>query len=137
MDIGDSSDILAKLTEEHIEIGVVGTTVDKKVFASEELGHDKILMVTRKGHHWCRRADISLEDLLREPIIRSKKCSGTNDVVDAALSHHGIKSGDLRVCATISGNGAIKQLVLGDCGVAFISEMAVREELKHGKLCSS
>ncbi len=134
VEIGDSREILAKLLEEHIEIGIVGTTADDKQFISEALGHDMILLVARKGHNWCGRSEIQLEELLTEPIIMREKGSGTNDVVAAALRQHGLKAGDLLVCSTISSSEAIRQAVLAGCGVAFVSEMAVREELKSGEL---
>ncbi|MDD2898308.1 MAG: selenium metabolism-associated LysR family transcriptional regulator [Desulfuromonadaceae bacterium] len=136
VEIGDSGEILAKLMDERIEIGIVGSAVNEKQFTSEPLGYDEILLVVRNGHHWCGRAEIHAEELLREPIIMREKGSGTNDVVDAALRQLGIKVSDLRVCATISSSEAVKQAVLADCGVAFISELAVREELKLGKLVS-
>lgn len=134
VDIGDSSEILAKLRDEQIEVGIVGTAADDKQFTSEALGHDVILLVARKGHDWCGRAEVQPEELLREPIILREKGSGSNDVVDAALRPHGLKTGDLPVCCTISSSEAIRQAVLAGCGVAFVSEMAVREELKQGEL---
>lgn len=136
VEIGDSKEILAKLLEEHIEVGLVGTTADEKLFKSEPLGHDVILLVARKGHHLSGRATVLPEELLTEPIIMREKGSGTNDVVAAALRQHGIKTGDLAVRAVLSSSEAIKQAVLADCGVAFISEMAVHNELKQGELVS-
>lgn len=133
-EIGDSSEILAKLMEERIEIGIIGSKSDDKLFSSEAIGHDDILLVVRKGHHWCGRAEVQPEDLLSEPMIMREKGSGTNNVVESALKLHGIKLSDLTVSATISSSEAIKQALLANCGVAFISEMAVREELKQGKL---
>jgi DNA-binding transcriptional LysR family regulator len=133
-EIGDSSEILAKLTEEQIEIGIVGSTVNEKQFTTEALGHDVILLVARKDHPWCKRSDVQTEELLTVPIVMREKGSGTNDVVDAALRQCGIRQSDLRVCTTISSSEAIKQAVLAGCGVAFISEMAVCGDLKLGEL---
>jgi len=133
-EIGDSSEILAKLAGEHIEIGIVGTTVDDTQFTAEALGHDVILLVARKGHSWCGRSDIQVEELLTQPVIMREKGSGTNDVVTAVLRQHGIKAGDVMISTTISSSEAIKQAVLAGCGMAFISEMAVREELEQGML---
>lgn len=133
-EIGDSSEILAKLAEERIELGIIGSTANEKQFTTEALGHDLILLVARKGHPWCGRTTVQPNELLSEPIIMREKGSGTNDVVDAALRLHGIKASDLTVCTTISSSEAIKQTVLAGCGVAFISEMAVRGELKLGEL---
>lgn len=100
------------------------------------LGQDEILLVARKGHHWCGRGGITPEDLFREPLIIREKGSGTNDVVAAALRKHGLKTSDLMVSATLSSSEAIKQAILAGCGGAFISEMAVRQELKQGELVS-
>ena len=134
VEIGDSSEILAKLFNEHIEIGVIGTAADNKLFTSVALGHDLILLVARKGHAWSGRTVVRPDELLTVPIIMREKGSGTNDVVVAALRQHGVKTEDLKVSLTISSSEAVKQAVLADCGVAFVSEMAVREELKQGEL---
>lgn len=108
--------------------------MDNKQFRSEALGHDLILFVARKGHPWSGRSAVQPDELLTVPIIMREKGSGTNDVVAAALRQHGVKTEELKVSATISSSEAIKQAVLADCGVAFVSEMAVREELKKGEL---
>jgi DNA-binding transcriptional LysR family regulator len=63
-----------------------------------------------------------------------EKGSGTYDAVDEALRQYGIKTRDLIVSTTMSSSEAVKQAVLADCGVAFVSEMAVREDLKQGEL---
>jgi DNA-binding transcriptional LysR family regulator len=134
VEIADSSEILAKLLGEHIELGIVGTTADDKLFTSEALGNDLILLVAHKGHCWSGRTAVHPDELLTVPILMREKGSGTNDVVTAALRQQGVRTGDLQVCATLSSSEAIKQAVLADCGVAFISEMAVRQELKQGEL---
>jgi len=134
VEIGDSRQILAKLVEERIEMGIVGTTADDKLFTSEALGHDVILLVARKGHHWCGRTVVQLEELLTEPIIMREKGSGTHDVVNAALRQFGIKTSDLMVSTTMSSSEAVIQAALAGCGVAFVSEMAVRGDLKRGEL---
>jgi len=136
VEIGDSREILASLLEEHIEIGIIGTMTDDTHCAVETLGHDEILLVVRKGHPWCGRGAIELAELVTEPIIMREKGSGTNDVVEAALKQHGIKHSDLQICTTISSSEAMKQAVLVGCGVAFISELAIREELRNGELVS-
>jgi DNA-binding transcriptional LysR family regulator len=134
VEIGDSCEILAKLADERIEIGIIGTSADEKLFTSEPCSHDEILLVAGKGHRWCGRTDVQPAELVSEPIVMREKGSGTTAVVSAALRQQGIKTGDLTVCTTISSSEATKQAVLAGCGVAFISEMAVREELKLGEL---
>jgi DNA-binding transcriptional LysR family regulator len=136
VEIGDSSEILAWLVDESIEIGIVGTAADDKRFATETLGHDEILLVARKGHRWCGPKSVQLDALVTEPVIMREKGSGTSDAVAGALREQGITVNDLLVCATLSSSEAVKQAVLAKCGVAFISEMAVRGELKRGELVS-
>ena len=136
VEIGDSSDILARLIDENIEIAIVGAAADDKRFTTEALGCDEIILVVRKGHPWCGRKSVQLEELLKEPIVMREKGSGTSDAVSAALRQQGIAPGDLSACATLPGSEAIKQAVLAECGIAFISELAVRGELKRGELVS-
>jgi len=136
VDIGDSREILEKLTAEEIEIGIIGTTAEQPRVSSTALGEDKILLVARKGHDWCGCSDISTEDLLKEPIVLREEGSGTHAAVDTALRQIGVNSGSLKVAATLSSSEAIKQAVLAGCGVAFISEMAVSKELQQGELLS-
>lgn len=134
VEIADSSEVLARLIDEYIEIGIVGTTADDKRFTSETLGHDKILLVARKGHRWCGRSAVLMKELLEEPIILREKGSGTSDAVNEVLWQQGIKPDCLQVCTALSSSEAVKQAVLEGCGVAFISEMAVCGELLRGEL---
>lgn len=134
VETGDSSEMLARLSDESIEIAIVGTAADDKRFTTETLGHDEILLVARAGHPWGGRKTVQLEELLAEPIVMREKGSGTSDAVNAALREQGITPDDLAVRATLPGSEAIKQAVLAECGVAFISEMAVRGELQRGEL---
>jgi DNA-binding transcriptional LysR family regulator len=131
---GDSSEILAMLAEESIEIAIVGTVPDDKRFTAEELGHDEILLVAWAGHPWCGRAAVRVEELLAEPIVMRENGSGTSAAVHGALRQQGIRPDDLLACATLPGSEAVKQAVLAEGGVAFISEMAVRGELRRGEL---
>ena len=136
VEIGDSSEILARLIDESIEIGIVGATTDDKRFTAETLGHDEILLVAWKGHRWCGRETVPLEELLKEPIIMREQGSGTSDAVAGTLRQYGVSLDDLVACVTLPGSEAVKQAALEECGVAFISEMAVRGELKRGELVS-
>jgi DNA-binding transcriptional LysR family regulator len=134
VEIGDSSEILARLGDESIEIAIVGTAADDKRLTAEPLGHDEILLVARAGHPWCGRDSVQLHELLTEPIIMREKGSGTSDAVSVALRQQGISPDDLSVSTTLPGSEAVKQAVLAQCGVAFISELAVRGELQRGEL---
>jgi DNA-binding transcriptional LysR family regulator len=134
VDIGDSSEILARLGDESIEICIVGTAPDDKRFSAETLGHDEILLVAWQGHRWCGCDGVQLDELLKEPVIMREKGSGTSDAVAGALRQQGVSLDDLVACVTLPGSEAVKQAALEECGVAFISEMAVRGELKRGEL---
>jgi LysR family transcriptional regulator, low CO2-responsive transcriptional regulator len=136
VEIGDSRQVLAQLSQEKIEVGIVGAIADAAEFTSEALGYDEILLVVGQGHPWSGCRMIELEKLKREPLIMREKGSGTSDAVICALGGRGIKQEELQVCATISSSEAIKQAVLSGCGAAFISEMAVRGELMRGELVS-
>lgn len=135
-DIGVSREILSKLQGGYIEIGIIGTVADNREFTCEALGEDTILLVVRRGHPWSGRTGIYPEELLAEPMALRGKGSGSNDAAALELQKHGINMADLQVAATLSTSEAVRQSVLAGCGAAFISELAVRQELRQGVLVS-
>lgn len=131
---GDSQETVARLLAEEVEIGIVGKTVDESLFNAQTLGDDRIILVAKAGHSWCNKKYITETELYNEPYIMRESGSGTNDVVETVLKENGMRLKNLKVCATFTSSESVKQAVLAGCGVAFISEMAIGEELKQKKL---
>jgi DNA-binding transcriptional LysR family regulator len=129
--MGDSAAVLEQLTEGMVEVAVLGSPVTDKRVIGEAIGHDRIILVAPARHHW---QQINPVELLGEPMIMREAGSGTGSVVNGALQQAGIDSADLNAGVVLGSSEAVKQAVLAGCGVAFISEVAVRGELKAGIL---
>ena len=129
--VGDSATVLEQVVEGAVELGVLGSTVTDRRIDGEAIGHDRIILVAPASHRW---QSIKPEELAGEPLVMREPGSGTGAVVHDALSDHGIRPADLAIGVVVDSSEAVKQAVLAGCGVAFLSEVAVRWELAAGTL---
>jgi DNA-binding transcriptional LysR family regulator len=131
---GDSSDVVAQLEREEIEIGVVGTRFANQRVVFTPLGHDRLGLIVPASHRWCDRREIQLKDLADEPFITREPGSGTRKTVEEALRGAGIDPRALIVRAGFGSNEAVKNAVAQGVGVAFVSELSVQKDVKSGDL---
>jgi len=129
--MGDSATALEKLASGLVEVAVLGSPVNDKRVAGEAIGHDRIILVALPGHRWQR---ISPLELAGEPLVMREPGSGTGAVVQGGLLAAGCDPATLMAGVVLESSEAVKQAVLAGCGVAFISEVAVRGELAAGML---
>jgi DNA-binding transcriptional LysR family regulator len=114
-----------------VEVAVLGSPVADRRIEGEAIGHDRIVLVAPAAHRWQR---ISLAELAGEPLVLREAGSGTGAVVGDAMRAGGIAPADLAIALVAGSSEAVKQAVLAGCGVAFVSELAVRSELATGIL---
>lgn len=124
------------LLAEEAEIGVCGMPVTDRHLHGEPVGQDRIVLVAPASHRWSGFKSITLADLESEPLIVREDGSGTGKVVHDALIRGGIGVDRMVQRMVINSSEGVKQALLAGCGVAFLSEIAVRDELAAGALCA-
>jgi DNA-binding transcriptional LysR family regulator len=129
--IADSAAVLEYLARGAVEIGVFGCPVKDERLQGEVIGQDRIILIAPADHPW---RHIQLAELVQEPLILREAGSGSGRAVEAALRHNGVEMAALRAAMELSSSEAVRQAVLAGCGVAFISEVAVRGDLAAGTL---
>ncbi len=129
--MGDSATALEQLATGLVEVALLGSPVRDKRLDWEAIGHDRIILVAPTAHRWY---EITLADLAGEPLVMREAGSGTESVVRGALLAAGSDLGALQARVVLGSSEAVKQAVLAGCGVAFLSEVAVRNELAAGTL---
>ena len=127
--MGDSAAVLGQLAAGLVELAVFGNPVADRRIDGEAIGHDRIILAVPAAHRWQR---IMPAELAEEPLIGREAGSGTGAVVQAALRRAGVDPATLETVVELGSSEAIRQAVLAGCGVAFISEVAVRSELAAG-----
>jgi LysR family transcriptional regulator, transcriptional activator of the cysJI operon len=78
---------------------------------------------------------IPIQDLKEYPMIGREAGSGTRNAFESALKKmEGISSSELKMVAELTDTQAIKEAIKNDMGIAYISKMAVTDELAHGTI---
>ena len=82
--------------------------------------------------HYKQQKEISLTELLREPLILREK--GSKKMADNFLAHSGISEDELQIIARVNDQEAIKNLVASGMGISIISEKAAQNFLQEKRL---
>lgn len=131
---GDSREIVEKLAREEIELGIVGVRFDDAAFTFTPIHGDAIGLVAGIRHRWSGGKGIEIGELAQEPMVVREAGSGTGRTVSDALAAAGLPASHLKIVACLGSNEAVKHAVAKEVGVAFVSEVSIREELAHKQL---
>ncbi len=128
---GSTREALGMLSEDRVELAVVGGKPDRE-FACEEVAVDRIVLVTAPQES--RQKPLTLEDLTEIPLVQREAGSGTRLAAESALSRVGVDPRTLKVVAHLGSSEAIRRAVLGGAGYSFISMLAVKSDIADGAL---
>lgn len=117
----------------NLDLGLVEGPVHAKELRVETFMEDELYLLCAPTHHWIKagRKTISLVEVRSEPMILREKGSGTREVVENLMAEHNLL---LNPSHILSNTEAIKKAVMSNLGVAFISKLAVREEMNMERL---
>jgi len=132
MDVGPRTDLVQRLRERQIDIGVIGELPAEEDIVSSPLQPDRLVPI------WGAESPlvsgrITLERWLQEPFIASERGSGTREAVDRWAAERG---SPLRPAMELSTMEAIKSCVSQGLGVGILPEDAVAMELEQGTILS-
>ena len=132
--IGDSQTVVDWVVDGRVELGVVGARLPQRGLEFQDLSPDEEVVVIPAGHPWQGRAQVTLEELVREPLLTRERGSGTRAAFESALERAGVDLGTLRIAGEMGSNQAIKQAVKAGMGITVLSRIAVEEESRQGVL---
>jgi DNA-binding transcriptional LysR family regulator len=130
--IANSRVIEERVRADQVDFGVVGGHVlgpGEQCVAAGLV--DELVLVVSPRHPWARRGSASPRDVARERLLVREEGSATRQVMERALQHAGITP-----VATMELNHteAIKQCVMAELGVAFVSGYAIGAEVRARQL---
>jgi DNA-binding transcriptional LysR family regulator len=129
---GDSREIIRLVQENHVEFGVVGGRFSADNVSFQELLRDQIILV---GHQQQQQdTAVSVQQLPEIPLIIREQGSGTRQALEDSLQKVGLQLRNLRIVAELGSTEAVLRAVLCGAGSAFVSKLAVRQELHNGTL---
>lgn len=135
LSISSSSEIARRVVEGDLELGVVGAPGGPKTLLFEKLWRDELVLVVPSSHRWAGRSSIALSELPEGPFIAREPGSGTREILDRHIEHHGSTSlEDLDLAAELGSSTAVKNAILSSLGVSVLSSRAVEDEVESGRL---
>ena len=133
---GDSTAVHRMLQSGSIQLGVVGTVLDREHLVYHRLALDHLVLVTPNTPEYqaLQARGVYGSTLLDRPLIFRSAGSGTQITVDRYLSEHGFDSERLQVIARVETNEGVLELVAQQMGCSILSELAVQDAVHAGKV---
>ncbi|NOQ40876.1 MAG: LysR family transcriptional regulator [Desulfuromusa sp.] len=134
MRIGDSREVLDELRSGQVELGVVGGRVDDEIYSYESLLKDQLVMIVGPDHPLKERHSISIKELMEERFIVREDGSGTYQALQKAFLSVGMDPESFNIIARLGSNDAVRRAVAAGLGCAFVSDLSIQNNLRHGEL---
>ena len=131
--IGNTSELLAKLSLGEIDFAIVEGNVAKSQYDYLVYSQNKYIPVCNRDYCF-QKIPEELKDLLSERIFVRENGSGTREILEKNLETRNLILEDFRYVVEIGGMNAIKEMVISGCGITFLYETAVIKELESGIL---
>lgn len=134
MRIMNTSEIVEEIAHHGLAFGLVEAPTDDPAVMTEPVMNDELVLVAPVGHPFASREEVTLAEVLREPLVLRESGSGTRQVMVEELERHGIREEQLRIVSDFGSNGAVKSAVEAGLGLSFLSIWAIKNESALGLL---
>jgi DNA-binding transcriptional LysR family regulator len=126
---GNSFEMERQLEENFIDIALVENITSHPGISYKDFLDDELIIVTGKSSVYARRNSISIDDLIKIPLVLREHGSGTLDVIKETLTLHNINIDELNTLIHLGSTESIKNFLQDFDGLAIVSEKAVTNEL--------
>jgi len=129
--IGTTDQILEKLLQNVLDMGVVGGPIEDRRFVVEPICTDELVLVSAPSHPIASLATVTLKDLGGVPFVVPEAGSRTRQLVERKLREAGVP---LRIAMQLPGTEGVKKAVEAGLGIGVVSRYAVETERLAGTL---
>lgn len=132
--VQNTSHVAAALYDGQVDLGLIEGAADVAGLDTEWLRDDELVVIVPAGHRLADGDEVDFDDLAAVPFVARERGSGSRQVAEAALRAAAHAPERLSVVAELSGIEPIKASVEAGLGVAIVSALTVRRELREGTL---
>lgn len=126
IEIGDSRDIVRKVLEQEIGLGLVGTIFPNPRLSYQKLVSDELVLIAPPAHPLAKEKRVSLKEATKYPFLIREAGSGTLKTFQQELEKQGISLKELEVVIELGSTQAILTAVEAGLGVSVVSRWAAR-----------
>ncbi|MEY8391791.1 LysR family transcriptional regulator [Lachnospiraceae bacterium] len=129
--VKNTESLLKMLEAGEIEFAVVEGRFDKSAYSCRLVSKENFIGICGGDFYekYCKRGGIPMEVLFENRLIVREKGSGTRGILEQFLQAHNQSLDKFKNRFEVSNMGAIRRLVAGNCGISFLYEAAVEQEL--------
>lgn len=132
--ISDTREVIKKVMDNEVEVGAVGAKDGEEKLVFTKLASDRLVLIMSPDRKWFKRDVITLDELKGVPFILRESGSGTRTIAMQKLKKMGIGEEELNIVMELGSTTAVKKAVECGVGVSFVSERAVKTEIKMALL---
>jgi len=129
--IGTTDQILEKLLQNVLDMGVVGGPIEDRRFVAEPICTDELVLIAAPSHPVASLGKVTLKDLGGVPFVVPEAGSRTRQLVERRLREAGVP---LRIAMQLPGTEGVKRAVEAGLGIGMVSRYAVEAEFLAGVL---
>lgn len=133
MEVANTQELLSRLESGAIDFALVEGFFKKKEYDFLHYSTENYIAVCSSSYIFDKEPKV-VEDLFGERLLLREQGSGTREILERFLDSQNYGIQDFAKMAEIGNLHTIKELAKAGCGITFLYEIAVKEELKQGKL---
>ena len=131
---GNTEQIEAALKRSEIDLGIIEGFSKRQNFRYIEFLKDEIVLVAKSAHPLAKKGEVTLEELMVQPLLLREKGSGTLEVIEHYLKQLGCSLADFNVEMHFGSTEGIKNYILNSNSMAFLSVQSILKELSRNEL---
>jgi len=129
VEVLDSLQVIDVVGAGKYEVGFCGTPPEGHELESFRIGEDEIVLIVFPEHPFARREQVSLDEVMEEPLIYREKTSGTQKSLESKLHEMGYNPEHFAPRLVLGTTQAVVSAVEVEAGLAFISSLAIRKSI--------
>lgn len=131
----DSGSVIDGLLDGQFDVGMTGMTAEREDLTFIPFCESRMIIIAPVNEYYLdlqRRSAVTLEELLKEPIVLRER--GSKKSANRFMEQMSIREENLQVVARVNDQEAVKNMVAKGMGISFISEIAARDFIRERRL---
>ena len=137
MIVDNTQELLRKLDEGIIDFALVEGFFQKNEYDHQKYSDENYIAVCAPDYTFNSdkiTTDVSVENLFHERLLVREEGSGTREVLERCLDAQNFSIHDFDKVMEVGSLQTIRELTKAGCGITFLYETAVQDELREGTL---
>jgi DNA-binding transcriptional LysR family regulator len=137
MTVTDSSEVVDRLVADEVDVGVIGTIVQRPGLRLERLVGDQIVLAVPADHAFAQREVVTVDELAGQRVVQREVGSGTRRSVESAFTAAGYTATNWNEVLVLGSSQAVLQAVQQGLGLGFVSARAAADAVSAGKVAQT